>query len=215
VVKQPFIFHKIKKLSAMLQNPHVLEESPNSLIIALSDTEVGKIILPPKFTLVNAATGEPIGNIFGDPPTLQKEINALKFANTINDLMPRFIREQTWQTEDGIDHDMMVMERLYPLPYNHFDVPIRTTMIELFELQLKQLHDNDFVHGDLLRPTSYFTRGDKDWMLKNVVQTENRLRLIDAGFGKMYSKEKGKSFFRCMIQEQYEFADLKTLYLSY
>ena len=199
----------------MLQNPHVLEESPNSLIIALSDTEVGKIILPPKFTLVNVATGEPISNLFGEPPTLKKEIKALKFANAINDLMPRFIREQTWQTEDGIEHDMMVMERLYPLPYNHFDIPIRTIMIELFELQLKQLHDNDFVHGDLLRPTNYFTRGDKDWMLKNVVQTQNRLKLIDAGFGRIYNKEKAKSFFGCLVQERYEFADLKKIYLSY
>ncbi len=82
----------------MPQYPHVLEETAHSLIIALSDTEIGKIILPPKFTWVNSETGEPIGNLFGEPPTLKKEIKSLKFANAINDLLPQFIRQQTWQT---------------------------------------------------------------------------------------------------------------------
>ncbi len=196
------------------QYPQVLEESLHSIIVALSDTEIGKIILKSKYQWVDSETGKPVA-FLNKSPTLEKEIKALQFANAINDLMPRFIREQTWQTEDGINHDMMVMERLYPLPYNHFDVPIRTIMIDLLELQLKQLHDNDFVHGDLLRPTNYFTRGDKDWMLKNVVQTEDRLRLIDAGFGKIYSKDTSKEFFGCLVQERYEFADLKEIYLAY
>lgn len=201
----------------MPQYPHVLEETAHSLIIALSDTEIGKIILPPKFTWVNSETGEPIGNLFGEPPTLKKEIESLKFANAINNLLPQFIRQQTWQTEDGVDHDMMVMERLYPLPFNHFDVPTRTVMIDKLEQKLKELHDNNYVHGDLLRPTNYFTRGDKDWMLKNVLQTENGLRLIDAGFARIYAlgKKNLKEFAACLVQERYEFADVKTLYLAY
>ena len=196
------------------QYPQVLEESVNSIIIALSDTEIGKIILKSKFQWVDSETGKPV-DFLNKSPTLEKEIKALQFANAINDLMPRFIRQQTWQTEDGANHDMMVMERLYPLPFNHFEVPIRTLMIELLDKQLKHLHDNNFVHGDLLRPTNYFTRGNKDWMLKNVVQTQDRLRLIDAGFSKIYSKDTSKEFVGCLFQERYEFADLKTLYLSY
>lgn len=139
----------------------------------------------------------------------------MKFANAINDVLPQFIRQQTWQTEDGVDHEMMVMERLYPLPFNHFDVPTRTVMIDQLEQKLRELHDNNYVHGDLLRPTNYFTRGDKDWMLKNVVQTENGLRLIDAGFGRIYDKKNSKEFAGSLVQERYEFADLKTLYLGY
>lgn len=77
------------------------------------------------------------------------------------------------------------------------------------------MHDNNYVHGDLLRPTNYFTRGDKDWMLKNVVQTENGLRLIDAEFGRIYDKKNVKEFASCLVQERYEFADVKTLYLAY
>ncbi len=199
----------------MQQYPHVLEETANSLIIALSDTEIGKVILPPKFTWVNSETGEPMGNLFGEPPTLKKEIKSLKVANTINDLLPQFIRQQKWQTEDGVDHDMMVMERLYPLPFNHFDVPTRIIMIDELEQKLKELHKNNYVHGDLLRPTNYFTRGDKDWMLKNVLQTENGLRLIDTGFARMYDKKTAKEFVGCLVQERYEFADVKALYLAY
>ena len=199
----------------MPQYPHLIEETANSLIIALSDTEIGKIILPPKFTWVNSETGEPIGNLFGEPPTLKKEIKSLKVANAINDLLPQFIRQQKWQTEDGVNHDMMVMERLYPLPFNHFDVPTRTVMIDKLEQKLKELHMNNYVHGDLLRPTNYFTRGDKDWMLKNVIQTENGLRLIDAGFARIYNEKNAKAFASSMVQERYEFADVKTLYLAY
>jgi hypothetical protein len=198
----------------MSDNHHILDESVNTLIVALSDTEIGKVMLPRTNQWVDAQTGEPV-DLLGKQPTMDMEIKALQYANNINDLMPRFIRKQKWQDKDGKEHDMMVMERLYPLPYNHFDVPIRTLMIELLELKLKQLHDNNFVHGDLLRPTNYFTRGNKDWMLKNVMQTESSLRLIDAGFGKICGRDNIKEFVGCLIQERSEFTDVKHLYLSY
>ncbi len=41
-------------------NPQILEQSENNIIIAVSDTEIGKILLPSPYVLVNAETGEPI-----------------------------------------------------------------------------------------------------------------------------------------------------------
>lgn len=198
----------------MSQNHDILDESVNTIIVALSDTEIGKIMLPSQIQWVNAKTGEPV-DLLGKQPSMAQEIKALQYANTINDLMPRFIRQQKWQTKDGTEHDMMVMERLYPLPYNHFDVPTRAVMIAEFEQKLVELHENKFIHGDLLRPTNYFTRGDKDWILKNVVQTESSLRLIDAGFGKIRDGNNIREFVGCLFQERSEFADLKRIYLAY
>ena len=80
-------------------------------------------------------------DFFNEKPSIDKEITALKFANTINDLIPKFIKKQTWQDEDDKEYDMMVMERLYVLPIHHFDMETRTTMVETFENKMKELHD--------------------------------------------------------------------------
>ena len=157
----------------MPKNQQILEETINTIIVALSETEIGKVILPPTFQLVDASTGIPI-DFLNVRPTIEKEIVALQYANKINDVMPRFIRQQTWQNDKGTDYEMLVMERLYPLPFNHFDVPTRQIMMDDFKRKLKELHDNNFVHGDFIRPTNYFTRGDKDWMFQNIVQTQGQ-----------------------------------------
>lgn len=198
----------------MSQNPQILEQSTHTIIVALSDTEIGKVILPNTFQFINVSTGKPV-DFLGDSPTVESERVALQYANGINDLMPKFIRKQTWQAEDGKDYDMMVIERLYPLPFNHFDVPTRTVMMAHFERNLKELHDNHFVHGDLMRPTNFFTRDNKDWMFKNIIQTQSGLRLIDAGFGTICEKGNIELFVSILIRERKEMTYLKEFYLSY
>ena len=60
-------------------------------------------------------------------------MQALQYANTINDLLPQYIRKDKWEMQDGKMYDMIVMERLYILPIHHFDLEIRKTMMVVFE----------------------------------------------------------------------------------
>lgn len=198
----------------MPKSQQIIEHTSTTIIVALSDTEIGKVLLPNTFQFVGVNTGEVISNLFGTDPTLEGEIEALKYANAINDLMPTFIRKETWQADDHKEYDMIVMERLHPLPIHHFDVSVRRTMIECFEENLKQLHDHHFVHGDLIRPTNYFTRDDKEWMFRNIVQTESGLRLIDTGFAKILGHDNVKLFVSTLIRERTEIDDFRAFYLS-
>lgn len=192
----------------------ILTQTDNTIIVAISDTEIGKVILPNNVQFVNAQTGEPV-DLFGDTlPTLEKEMAALQYANSVNDLMPQFIKTQTWQSENGAEYDMMVMERLYPLPFNHFDMPTRETMMSVFKKKLVELHEHQFVHGDLMRPTNFFTRGNKEWMFSNVIQTQNGLRLLDAGFGTVCNKKNIELYVSILMRERLEIEDLKEYYFS-
>ncbi len=182
-------------------------------MVALSDTEIGKVVLPDQLVLVNAVTGEPV-DFGGEKPSVAKEALALQYANSINDLMPRFVGKQTWQDEDGTAHDMLVMERLYPLPIHHFELPVRQEMMKLFEEKMKELHDNQFVHGDFMRPTNYFTRGNLEWMFNNIVQTESGLRLIDAGFAIICKRDNIEMFVHILFRERNEIGYFREYYLS-
>ena len=194
----------------------IIEENQNAIVIALSDTEVGKVILPNNLVWVNAKTGKPV-DLFGkeEEPSFEKEIQALQYANTINNLFPTFIRNDEWQTEDGKTHNMIVMERLYILPAHHFDLETRKLMMSDFEVKIKELHDKFFVHGDFCRPTNYFTRGNFEWMFKNIVQTEKGLRLIDTGFSKYLPTEKNtRMLVSCLLEERQDIKLFRHYYLE-
>ncbi|MEY4903010.1 MAG: hypothetical protein RLZZ292_825 [Bacteroidota bacterium] len=82
-------------------------------IIALSDTELGKVILPSTVVFTDVITGKIVDPFDKeDKPSLDREIKAMQYANTINDLIPKFIRKDTWQNDEGNNYDMIVMERL-------------------------------------------------------------------------------------------------------
>lgn len=193
--------------------PQVIEHSSASLVIAISDTEVGKIQLPNRLVFVEVHTGKPL-DLLGEEPTIQKEMVSLMQANLINDLMPKFIRLQPWQMEDGTTYDMLVMERLHPLPIHHFERSVRLEMLEQFEQKMEALHKNNYVHGDIQRPTTVFNRGDQAWMFKNIVQTEQGLRLLDAGFGTQLSKDNIKIFVSILVRERDELEAFKLYYLG-
>jgi hypothetical protein len=194
-----------------MQN-QILQRRVTSIVVALSDTEVGKVVLKNPVQLVSVKTGIPLEI---EQPTLAKESEMLKYANAINDLMPQFIRQQAWIDEtDGKEHQMMVMERLHTLPIHHFDLAIRTEMFAIFETKMKELHDNLFVHGDFERPTMFHNRNDKAWMFGNIVQTETALRLIDTGFSQIYRKANGREFFHIKNREQEEVTDFGEYYLE-
>ncbi|MEY3241100.1 MAG: hypothetical protein RIR11_2538 [Bacteroidota bacterium] len=195
--------------------PQVIEHSSASIVIALSDTEIGKIQLPSTLVFVDVHTGEPVNLVEdGGGPTIQKETMALIQANLINDLMPKFIRLQPWQLDDGTTHEMLVMERLLPLPIHHFEYSVRLEMLKRFEQQIEELHQNNFVHGDFQRPTTVFNRGDQKWMYKNIVQTEQGLRLLDAGFGTKLDKDNIKLFVSILIRERDEVKYFRSYYIG-
>ena len=194
----------------------IIEENQNSIVIALSETEVGKVILPCNLVWVNAKTGER-EDLFGkgEEPSVEKESKALQYANTINNLFPTFIRNDIWQTEDGKTHKMIVMERLYILPTLHFDLETRKLMLSEFVIRMKELHDKYFVHGDFCRPTNYYTRGNFEWMFKNIVQTEKGLRLIDTGFSKYLPNEKNtRMLVSCLLEERQDIKLFRHYYLE-
>jgi hypothetical protein len=196
--------------------PFILEEKTYSLIIALSDTEIGKVILPSTLVWVNAETGEKVDNVFGEgeAPTLQKEVDALVFANKINGLLPTFIRTDKWQKDDSSILDMIVMERLYSLPIHHFDLETRKTMFDVFESKMEELHRNFFAHGDFCRPTNFFTRNNYEWIFQNIIQTEQGLRLVDTGFSRYILRDKNDFLIPTLIDEKREIPFFKEYYFG-
>ena len=109
---------------------------------------------------------------------------------------------------------MIVMERLAQLPTHHFDIPIRTAMFKEFRAKLHELHNNLFIHGDLIRPTNRYTRGDGEWMFGNIIQTPTGLRLIDPGFAEIYQKKNINAFVKRIAEEREEIGYFKEYYLG-
>jgi tRNA A-37 threonylcarbamoyl transferase component Bud32 len=87
-------------------------------------------------------------------------------------------------------------------------------MLKRFEQQIEELHQNNFVHGDFQRPTTVFNRGDQKWMYKNIVQTEQGLRLLDAGFGTKLDKDNIKLFVSILIRERDEVKYFRSYYIG-
>lgn len=193
---------------------NILHRTPTTIIVALSDISVGKVILPNPMVWVNAATGEPIDLINEGGTTVEKESRLLQYANSINDLMPKYIEQQDWLHEaSNTTYKMLVMERLQLLPIHNFELTTRKKMFLDFETKLKALHDHNFVHGDFLRPTTPLNRGDFEWMFANIIQTATGLRLVDVGAAQIYNKD-SQYFFHTLIRERRELTVFREYYLG-
>lgn len=168
--------------------PNQLSYGANNTVIALSDTEVAKI-----FT---NDTRSDIGS----------EAEKMKFANTINDLVVKFIRLDFNEAEQW---DILVMERIYPIDFRSYEVEKRELWLEIFEDELKQLHKAGFVHRDLSRPSNI--SGDK---FDNILLMPTGLRLIDVGISALKSQV-GELLFTKFIQvEMQELESFKQYFLS-
>jgi serine/threonine protein kinase len=168
--------------------PNQLSYGANNTVIALSDTEVAKI-----FT---NDTRSDIGS----------EAEKMKFANTINDLVVKFIRLDFNEAEQW---DILVMERIYPIDFRSYEVEKRELWLEIFEDELKQLHKAGFVHRDLSRPSNI--SGDK---FDNILLMPTGLRLIDVGISALKSQV-GELLFNKFIQvEMQELEAFKQYFLS-
>ncbi|MCP1380824.1 hypothetical protein [Runella salmonicolor] len=115
-----------------MKYPRKLSSGANNTVIVLSDTEVAK--------LFTGDTRSDIGS----------EAEKMKFANIVNDLIAKFIR---LDYNEDLQAEMLVMERLRPMDYRAYEVEIRELRLDVFEDELRALHQAGFVHRDLKRPS--------------------------------------------------------------
>ncbi len=168
--------------------PRTLSRGGNNLVIALSETEVGK--------LFTGDTRSDIGS----------EAEKMKFANAVNNLVVRFVR---LDINEEMDSDMLVMERLYPLDYRAFEFERRELWLDLFEDELRKLHQAGFVHRDLKRPSDM-----PGFFFDNIFLTPTGIRLIDVGVSALRDQVGDRLFDRFVAQEWAEFADFREFFLN-
>jgi serine/threonine protein kinase len=165
-----------------------LSYGANNRVIALSETEVAKIF--------EGDSRSDIGS----------EAEKMRFANGINHLVCQFSR---LDFDDANNWDMLVMERIHPLDFRAIDVGKRSLIFDVFEDELKKLHQNGFVHRDLRRPSNQ--TGEK---YDNIMLTTEGLRLIDVGISAMKEKVGDKLFSKYIEVELKELAEFKQYFLS-
>lgn len=152
--------------------PRQLSYGANNAVVALSGTEAGK--------LFTDDTRSDIGS----------ESEKMRFANQVNDLVVRFIRLDRHRQ---VDADMLVMERIYPIDFRAHEVERRELWLDVFDDELRQLHQAGFVHRDLLRPAGL--PGDR---YDNILLTNQGLRLIDVGIS-VLKHQVGDKFFTSYV----------------
>jgi serine/threonine protein kinase len=168
--------------------PKQLSYGANNPVIALNETEAAKIF--------SDDTRSDIGS----------EAEKLKFANSINSLMAKFIR---LDLDPQNNREMLVMERIYPLDYRSYETEKRELWFEVFEDELKQLHLQGFVHRDLCRPSDI--SGER---FDNILLTTTGLRLIDAGISALRTQVGDKLFQKFVEEETKEMLLFKDYFIN-
>ncbi len=168
--------------------PRTLSVGNHNTVIALSETEVAK--------LFTGDTRSDIGS----------EAEKMKFANSINELVAKFIRLDI-DEEKGAE--MLVMERLYPLDYRALEVEKRELMFEVFLDELNELHKGGFAHRDIKRPSDA-----GGLVYDNIFLTNTGLRLIDVGVSALRHQVGDKLFGMFVKQELEEVAQFRHYFLN-
>jgi len=168
--------------------PRTLSVGANNVVIALSETEVGK--------LFSGDTRSDIGS----------EAEKMKFANRVNGLVVHFIR---LDVNEELDSDMLVMERLYPLDFRAYETERRLLWLDVFEDELRQLHLAGFVHRDLKRPSDM--PGET---FDNIFLTQKGLRLIDVGISALKDQVGDRLFRRFVEEERQELEAFRAYFLN-
>ena len=158
--------------------PCLLSSGQNNKVIALSGTEVAKIFV--------RDTRSDIGS----------EAAKMKYANAINGLVAKFIR---LDSDDTINANMLIMERIYPLEYRAYEVEKRELWWNVFEDELNELHKSGFVHHHIIRASS-----KQGMAFDNVLLTAHGLRLIDVGISALKNQVGEKLFGKYVEIEKQE-----------
>ncbi len=171
----------------MKKYPRTLSSGANNMVIALSETEAGKLFA---------------GDSRSD---IGSEAEKMRFANQVNRLLVTFIRLDVYNDET----EMLVMERLYPYDFRAFEYERRQLWLDLFKSELEQLHKAGFVHRDLKRPSELVGQP-----FDNILLTSNGFRLVDAGVSALKKQVGEKLFARFVEQEWKEFAQFENFVLN-
>jgi serine/threonine protein kinase len=167
---------------------YTLSQGNNNTVIALSKTEAAKLYLADTRTEIGA------------------EARKMQFANTINNLVVKFIR---LDFSEELQAEMLVMERLHLLDFRTAEREIRQLWLEVFEYQLLQLHKAGFVHRDLQRPSN--VGGEK---YDNIILTAEGLRLIDVGISALKNEVGDKIFAYYIANELKELEVFKEYFMT-
>ncbi len=171
-----------------MKYPRKLSAGANNTVIVLNDNEVAK--------LFSGDTRSDLGS----------EAEKMKFANSINNLVSKFIR---LEYNEDLQCEMLVMERIKPIDFRAYEVEIRQLWLEVFEQELKDLHKLGFVHRDLKRPSDI-----QGLAFDNILLTEQGLRLIDVGISALKSQVGEKIFEKQLEIELQELEIFKEYFLN-
>ncbi len=171
-----------------MKYPRRLSSGANNTVIVLNENEVAKL-----FT----------GDTRSD---LGSEAEKMKFANTINDLVVKFIR---LDYNEELKAEMLVMERIKPIDFRAYEVEIRQLWLDVFEDELKKLHQAGFIHRDLKRPSNI-----QGLAFDNILLTEKGLRLIDVGISALKSQVGQNIFEKQLAIENQELEIFKEYFLN-
>jgi len=168
------------------RGPRTLSIGSNNTVIALSETEAGK--------LYYTNTRSEIGS----------EARKMQYANAVNDLVVAFKRIDI---DEQLDAGMLVMERLYSIDYRAYEYERRELWIDVFEDELTKLHVAGFVHRDLRRPSDM-----PGLRFDNIFLTDRGLRLIDVGISAL-REEVGERLFDRFVKVELEELEIFREYL--
>lgn len=171
-----------------MKYPRKLSSGANNTVIVLSDTEVAKLYLQD--------TRSDIGS----------EAEKMKYANGVNGLVVRFVR---LDYDENLQAEMLVMERIRPIDYRAYEVEIRELRLDVFEDELRALHQAGFVHRDLKRPSDI-----GGLAFDNILLTEQGLRLIDVGISALRSQVGLRIFEKYVEAELQEMQMFRTYFLN-
>ncbi len=171
-----------------MKYPRKLSAGANNTVIVLSEMEVGKLYV--------GDTRSEIGS----------EAAKMQYANTINNLVVKFSR---LEYNEGIDAEMLVMERIFPIDFRAYEVEIRELWLDVFEDELYQLHQAGFVHRDLKRPSNL-----GGLAFDNILLTQSGLRLIDVGISALKNQVGEKIFEKYIEVEMNEMKEFRAYFLN-
>ncbi|MBM2814584.1 MAG: hypothetical protein HW421_1346 [Ignavibacteria bacterium] len=171
-----------------MKYPKQLSTGANNTVIVINDYEVGKLF---------------VGDTRSD---IGSEAEKMQFANSINNLVVRFIR---LEYNEPLKAEMLVMERIHPIDFRAYEVEIRELWIDVFEDELRVLHKAGFVHRHLKRPSDI-----GGLAFDNILLTQTGLRLIDVGISAL-RHQVGETIFERYIEiENIEIATFREYFLN-
>ena len=170
-----------------MKYPRLLSSGANNRVVAVSETEVAKLFV--------GDTRSEIGS----------EAEKMKFANTVNGLVAKFVR---LDFNESMQAEMLVMERIYPIDYRAYEVEKRELWWEVFEDEVKELHKAGFVHRHIKRHQIIGLAFD------NILLTTEGLRLIDVGISALRSQLGDKLFEKYIETEISEMAEFREYFLN-